>query len=756
MSASETTLRDVVSSARSLPSVEYDKLVVPMVCEWGPLGAREIIDFDEFVKVYGPGKTFLASYYSAALLQIWFRTRKPGIISRIMHMTAAVPTTGAKAYSVAQTAAVAPTQGSVTGTEAEPFALAAGDTLICDIDGVAPGVGQTATIAATSAARECTNAEVYALVNGQTLTVKIDRGVEQTAIFDTAEFVDIANATAEEVAAVLAAELTGCSVAATTGGTKVTITSDTEGLGSYVEVTGGTANAALAFNVAEVQGTGNVQDVDAVLISELKTICEAVWLAGGGCVVSSAAGYMKVTANTAGSAGSVQILAASTADAKIGLDNATHAGWDGAAANTLKSWGKYYGAMGNQLTYDIANASGGEAARFDYYLYLYGRLKEVFRDATMDTTDPRYIETLANDKQELVTMDDMSAVGTTLQRRPENVVGASLANGDDGLAALADVDFYGVEADGTGLYALDALEGQGDILCCPDRATTTFGVAAKLFVEDHMAGKLHFVPDPPGSSDKAAIVVHRASLTSTDFFSGVPWPRVKIANPSKEVYGDVDKLTVPPSILQATRMALNTDKYEDAMMHQPGNRLHGQLPGAVGLEGDGKHEVLKSSVRRYVSSFQINPIREGKRNGEYVVWLDDVQVLNSGSTSLWTSIGASRHVALVRKTVEQYMEERRTQNMTQDFRQDDEDAIESYLGGWADRGVFATKSWEDAFYVNTDPLGSGINNPVEQRAQRYHVVIGLAYAEPARFIFVDFTRDERGVVSYILGQKALS
>jgi len=755
MDFSETKLRDIPSAARGLPSVEYDKLVIPMVCEWGPMQeAHEVIDFDDFVTIFGPGKTFLANYYSAALLQIWFRARKPAIIIRVAHMTGGAPTTAAKSSHTAQTGVTAPSVGSVTGSVAMPFALVNGDTLICNVDGVG---NQTATISATAALRESTGVETFALVDLQDLTVKIDRGTVQTVVFNTAEFADIANATAEEVAAVIAAELIGCSVTVTGAGTKITITSDTKGTDSYVEVTGGTANGVLAFNVAEVQGTGNVGDVSAVTIAELKTIGEAAWTNGGGVTVSDAAGYLMVSAVTAGAAGSVAFDAASTAEAKVGLDTATHSGSDGLAVNTLKLAGKYYGTMGDHITYDIASASGGEAEKFDCYLYLYGTLYKAIRDATMDATDTNYIENLLNDKQELVVVDDQSAVGTTLQRRPANTTGQALSGGNDGLTALTDADFYGAETYSTGLYALDAMDAQGDIVMCPDRATTAMQVAAKLFVADHMSGKLHFIPDPPAASSKIAIVAHRASLTSTDFFSGMPWPRVKIANPSKDVYGEtVDVLTVPPSVTIATRMAMNSENYTEAVMHQPGNRLHGALPGVVGLEGDGKHEVLKKSVQRYVSGYHINPILQGRRNGENVVWLNDVQVLNSGATSLWTSIGASRHVALVRKKVEQYMEDRRTQNNTQDARQDDKDAIEAYLGGEAAKGVFATKNKSRAFYVNTDPAGKGINNAVEQKAQRYHVVIGLAYAEPARMIDVGFTRDERGVISYIEGQKALS
>ncbi len=96
------------------------------------------------------------------------------------------------------------------------------------------------------------NGTTYALVDGQTLTVKVDLGVEQTATFNTADFADISLATQFEVAAVIDADITGLSAAA--AASFVRIVSDLSGTGSAVEVTGGTANAALGFSTTLIKG----------------------------------------------------------------------------------------------------------------------------------------------------------------------------------------------------------------------------------------------------------------------------------------------------------------------------------------------------------------------------------------------------------------------------------------------------------------------------------------------------------------------
>jgi len=119
-----------------------------------------------------------------------------------------------------------------------------------------------------SAAAQLTsgNAETYNLTDGWTLTIKVDQGAVQTATFNTGDFVDINNATAAEVATVIAADITGLTASDQNG--YVRLKSDTEGTGSAIEVTGGTANGALGFSTTEVKGFNTA---DAVVGTNLET-----------------------------------------------------------------------------------------------------------------------------------------------------------------------------------------------------------------------------------------------------------------------------------------------------------------------------------------------------------------------------------------------------------------------------------------------------------------------------------------------------
>lgn len=212
-------------------------------------------------------------------------------------------------------------QGSVLGTIAGPWVLAHNDTLLVSVDADVPASPDTATFTGTAAARESSSGP-WNLSGGKTLLVAIDGGAAQTVSFVDGNFAVPTAATAAEVAAVIAAQLTGALVAVTSV-TKVTITSDRKGTGSGVNVSGGTANAGLlAYTTGNIAGTGNVSNLAAVTFAEVQTIVEAATDA----VVTEVAGAVKLTSPTTGAASKVLVAASSTADVKLGLDNATHTG----------------------------------------------------------------------------------------------------------------------------------------------------------------------------------------------------------------------------------------------------------------------------------------------------------------------------------------------------------------------------------------------------------------------------------------------
>jgi len=137
------------------------------------------------------------------------------------------------------------------------------------------------------------NAETYTLSDGQTLTVSVDGAAADTATFNTGDFVDISNATAAEVAAVINTDVADCAADVTSDG-KVRITSDTwpASATASIEVTGGTANPALGFltptlilSKALTAGHSSGVDIDAISVAYAGTDLEEGNLRNGSGVV---------------------------------------------------------------------------------------------------------------------------------------------------------------------------------------------------------------------------------------------------------------------------------------------------------------------------------------------------------------------------------------------------------------------------------------------------------------------------------------
>jgi hypothetical protein len=107
--------------------------------------------------------------------------------------------------------------------------------------------------------------------------------------------------------------------------TNIVLYSDRKGTGSYIEVTGGTANAAglLEFSTTEQQGTGNVSNLAAVTMAEVDSIIEA---AVSGCTVETP---LPFTLYTTGTGSSATLQVSSTAATILGLDTILHTGIDG-------------------------------------------------------------------------------------------------------------------------------------------------------------------------------------------------------------------------------------------------------------------------------------------------------------------------------------------------------------------------------------------------------------------------------------------
>ena len=723
--ASSVNFQQEARVQRKIPVGAVMTLASLGITERGPIGETTLIfDWPDWQRVYGG---YNANGNAAIAAELYFlnggtRLRQ----SRVVHCTTSSdPTTktSTAGTKMLTTSALAAIKGSVTGTAIEPFDLASGDTLKAKVDG---GGELTATFTGTAAARENTPAEPYALANGNTLTVKIDaEAVAQSIAFLTAEFVNIAAATAEEVAAVINAKIVGAQSTATAGGTKVTITSDTLGTGSHVEVTGGTANAVLLFNVAQVNGTGNVVDIDAVTAAEVKTVFE---LAVAGTTVSSVAGKVKIETNTSGAGGSIQVTAAATADDEMGLDNAVHAGSDAGTYNTLKVDAKTDGSWSGEITIRIEASTSTDTDEFKLTVLRNGLAVETWDNLSMTDADANYCETVLNNEDtgsNYIVVTDQAAAVNSPDDLPAAGTSAAMSTGGDGLAALADTDFNGgTSANGkVGLRTFD-LDSDIDVIISPDRATSSHHNAMVTYCDITREGRLFALLDPPANTIATAMATYiktTAALFSLTENGAIYWPRIKIDNPDMGVFGADTKITVPPSGMIAGVYSRTDASKIGGVFDQPAGLDKQYLPVASGLELD-TDEVRDINKRGLLFELNCNLISQEEGTP---IFIDGAR--NLDITGNWTSIGAARGIIFVQKKLAPALAFLRHRNLSPKVYNRGYMTVDDFLSALEVEGAFERHSVD---------FGEALNTAAVQAQRRIKARIGIKQWGVGEFVDV--------------------
>ena len=711
---------------RKIPVGAIMTLAVLGVTARGPIGSSVLtLDAPDWKTTFG-GHT--ADGDSVLIAEAYFNNGGTRLRqSRVVHHTDSTDPntkTSTKATATLETAATAPTSGSVTSSNAEPFALASGDDLDIDINGAGPA---TATFTGTPATITAGNAENYALVDGQNLTVIVNGGPVQTATFNTAEFAAIGAATAAEVAAVLAAELTGVAVDVTGGAPR--LTSDLAGTDATIEVTGGTANAVLGFSTTPVSGGGNVGDISAVTGAEAKTIIEAA--VANSLVTVEPGGEITIASTTTGGASTVLVAASSTADDEFGLDNATHTGSTGAALNTLRVDAKWDGTYGNAITVTVAAATSGEADEFNLTVLEGGIIVETWENLSMTDADPNYVETKINHEttgSNYIAVVDLDASTTSPSDLPATGTFGPLAGGGDGLVGLADTDFVGGNGP-NGNVGLRTFDPDTDIdVLVVDRATSTVHNGMITYCDIAREGLIFAILNPPMGLDTqgmANYVANTASLFNATENAAIYWPNVKIANPNKPVYGNDDLLVVPPAGHIAGVYARVDASKVGGMFEQPAGSDAPFLPR--GIEGFENDEVLELKNREILFPLNINPI--SKEDGP--IFIDGAR--NLDITGNWPSVGQRRGVMFVEKRLRPGLAFLRHRNQRPRLYSDGRQAVFAFLRSLTDAGAFKSKDPASAFSVD---FGPALNTASVQAQRTVKARVGLATAGPAEFINV--------------------
>jgi hypothetical protein len=606
-----------------------------------------------------------------------------------------------------------------------PYQVQPGEALQMVVNGgpiqSMPFVGTTAELTSATGPFE--------LVDGDTLLVRIDGGAEQTITFSTADFVDISAATASEIANVIYQQLSEGSAFDSAGA--VVITRKTVGSAVRLEVTGGSAATVLQFPSGEVAGTGTFANFDAISVGELISALAPLW---PDLVFSASVdGRLRLATLATGPSASVWIDATPVLG-DLGLP----AGFFVGVASTpgyIPVQAREPGAWGNRLQFGLLPSTPSSFDTFDCGVARDGQLVERFPNVSFDPSSPRYFRKVVNDPRlgsRLVTLPDSLFVPVGPVSVP---LVTSLAGGSDGLDGLNDIDFVGSEAGRTGLRALDSVQDLS-LLLVPGRASSGIHEAMLQYAEVTRGGTVFAVLDPPASLSASAIVdyVRNTALEDSSEFGAIYWPRVKVLNPSRSVFGTAETIVVPPSGIVAGVFARADAARPGGVYDPPAGIEKGRMFGVLGFETD---EVLDERKRDLVYPHRINPLTTGPGLPRFI---DGSRTLKGDGS--FPFVAERRGVSFIERSLHQGLQFARHRNNTEALRAQVRRTIVAFLLQQMNQGAFRSSDPQKAFFVD---VSDSLNPPSVVMAGQLIIRVGLATNKPAEFIILRIAADTRAL-----------
>lgn len=706
--------------------------------ERGPIADRTLLtSFGEYVKTFGG----FTSWSEVAVAVHGFFTNQGSFcwVSRTCHftdLTDPATYTATTGQRMLQTSGTADTPASVRCVTPGPWDMrpfGGPDVNVLDID-IGAGAVSSTFVGTRAYCEDTTAYPVGALGAGATVLISIDNYGDQTIAFVGGE------TTALEVAAIINGQLLGGH--AEVSGGQVRVYSDTYGNLSDVDVTAGTAPLTWGATVTPV--ANNVDSLAAVRPDEAEAVIELAMTPDVTVTVES---DLTITVATVavGAGASIQVDAGSTAVA-FGFDNDVHVGATAAPEDTLLVAGKTPGAYAGNIVPIVANATSGVNSEFNLQILENGVVKETFPNVTMDTTLDNYVETVVNHASSgsnLVAVTDQLLAYAALLKRPVNVTALALAGGGDGLGGIGDSDYLGNEAGPTGLYCFDVVSS-GTILIVPGQVAPAVLTGMLDYAETHRGGSMFCILDCPAGYTAAQMVtwVDSAGIEQYSEFGAVYWPRIKVVNPSKVVFGSADSIVVPYSGWIAGLYAKNDQKIGGIYESPAGiGGGFGIIRGMVGVEddpgGSEQHEVLDEKKRDLVYPHRINPIT--KLTG--TPWhIDGGRTLKS--TGNFPNIGERRGVIFIANTIKAGLVVLKHRYNNAENRRKANRIVTAFLLREMAKDAFRSKIPSLAFTVDTSDQ---LNPTSAEFAGIMTIKIGLATNKPGEFIVVIITQDTRAL-----------
>jgi len=412
---------------------------------------------------------------------------------------------------------------------------------------------------------------------------------------------------------------------------------------------------------------------------------------------------------------------------------------------TLKVDAKWDGAYANDIRAVIAAATSGAANEFNLTVEDNGLVTEVFPNLSMDPTKENYVETVVNHPDRgsnLIKVDDLSSATAAPANMPALGTFGPLTGGGDGLTSLADIDFIGSSASKTGLRALDIVQDLS-LLIVPGRATSAVHNAMISYCEAARDKGCFAILDPPANQSATAIVTYvetTAAILGLSEFAAIYWPRVKVLNPSKAVFGNASQLTVPPSGHLAGVYARVDNSRPGGVYVPPAGIENGRLFGVLGFETS---DVLEEAKRDLVFPKRINPLTVFPGAPRHI---DGARTLKGNGN--FPTVAERRGVIFIEQSLKLGLLFAKHQNNTESLRATLSRTVTAFLLIQLKNAAFSSANPKKAFFVD---FGEALNPPSVIFSGQVVGRIGLATAKPAEFIVLRFSQDTRALEAELAG-----
>ncbi len=403
--------------------------------------------------------------------------------------------------------------------------------------------------------------------------------------------------------------------------------------------------------------------------------------------------------------------------------------------DTLRIEGKDPGAYANHVDVEVRAASTGAQDAFDLLVIDDGVHRELFSNLRMDPKDSRYVERIVNSStigSWRIRVVDQHATGNPVPA----VQKVTLSGGNDGLVGLDDNDFIGSEAGKTGLRALDRIQ-DFSLLLVPGRATPAVHNAMLRYCEVDRGGMAFAILDPPagaGATDVVAYVESTAALLNLSEYGAIYWPRLRVLNPSKSVFGFDANVVVPPSGVIAGVYARTDAARSGGIYDPPAGIDKGKMFGVVGFETD---ETLEERKRDIVYPKRINSLTTGPGMPRYI---DGSRTLKGDGN--FPYVAERRGVIFIEKSLKAGLEFARHKNNTENLRSAVRRTISTFLLTQMNNGAFRSRDARQAFFVD---VSDKLNPPSVVFAGRLVARVGLATNKPAEFIVLSLSAFTKAV-----------